>query len=327
MSGLPPRDTNGATAVPTRQPAARPEDLSKTRQWAIWAAWASLVAQMGIVVTGALVRLTGSGLGCPTWPECMPGSYTPVPHPATREHAWIEFGNRLLTFVVAATAVAALITGWRYLRQAEQRRQWRLRLLAASSLIGTVAQAVVGGLTVLTGLSPWWVSAHFLVSTAVIALAQHYVVVLQRHDPMTPSWLPGTAHIRMLASSAAVVTVLGVVVTGSGPHAGDVDVVARLPIHPLLATVLHSSAAWMLIVLAFLGLRQARANQAAFMTTLYTRLLVLLVLQGALGYTQSQLGLPIALVAGHVTGAVLIWAGVIRIVATARVRSAAIADV
>lgn len=297
-----------ATDLAGRAIAGRPA------RFALVAAWAALAAQLGIVVTGALVRLTGSGLGCPTWPECMPGSYTPVPHPATREHAYIEFGNRLLTFAVAATAVAALVTGWRHSRRTGASG---VRLLSAVPLLGTLAQAVVGGLTVLTGLSPWWVSAHFLVSVVVIAFAQVYVVRLQQQSGVVASRPPGLPNSRLLALAAATVTTLGVVVTGSGPHAGDADVVARLPIHPLVATVLHSSAAWALAVITVIGWRRCRSQHSdLLLRRLYTRMLWLLVCQGALGYAQSALGLPIALVAMHVLGAVLIWSGAVRICAT-----------
>lgn len=320
-----PKSTPATTGgpAPDGQLPRRPDVDATGRgsSWVLRAGWAALIAQLGIVVTGALVRLTGSGLGCPTWPECMPGSYTPVPHPATREHAYIEFGNRLLTFAVAATAIVALITGWRHTRRAEPTRRIPLRLLAASPLLGTVAQAVVGGLTVLTGLSPWWVSAHFLVSIVVIALAQRYVVELQRDHGRTAALPPGLPRTRLLVISGAVVTTLGVVVTGSGPHAGDADVVDRLPIHPLLATVLHSSAAWTLAVLVVLGWRRTRVAGRGLYATLYTRMLILVLAQGALGYAQSALGLPIALVALHVLGAVLIWSGVIRIAVSARVLS------
>jgi len=292
-------------------------------------AWAALVCQLGIVVTGALVRLTGSGLGCPTWPECMPGSYTPVPHPATREHAYIEFGNRLLTIAVIVSAVAAVIVGLRWARRTGRRS---LLGLAAVPLAGTVVQAVVGGLTVLTGLSPWWVSAHFLVSTLVIAGTQIFVVQLQQARDAEPaqvavspasSFAPKVRSLtQLIMVSAAVVTVLGVVVTGSGPHAGDANVTARLPLPPLVATVLHSSAAWTVLICAFLLWRETRAPEShPMLRRASTRLLVLVLAQAALGYSQAALGLPIGLVGVHVLCAVLIWSGAVRLRATTHERT------
>lgn len=285
-------------------------------------AWLALAAQIGIVITGALVRLTGSGLGCPTWPECMPGSYTPVPHPASKYHASIEFGNRLLTFAVAATAIAALISAVRGLKQHPQKRA--LRLLAASPLLGTVAQAVVGGLTVLTGLSPWWVAAHFIVSAGIIAATQVYVVRVTSDVGATAELesvaasdvaLPG----RWLILGASAVLMLGTAVTGAGPHAGDADVTTRLPWHPLLATVLHSSSAWTLVACVVICVRRTTAlPHSDARRRVSRRLLVLLLLQAAVGYAQSALDLPAGLVGVHVALAALTWSGAVRLAAISR---------
>ena len=289
-------------------------------------AWLALAAQIGIVITGALVRLTGSGLGCPTWPECMPGSYTPVPHPASKYHASIEFGNRLLTFAVAATAIAALITAMRHLKHHPKKRA--LRLLAASPLLGTVAQAVVGGLTVLTGLSPWWVAAHFIVSAGIIAAAQVYVVrvsslgsPISEPDSITvPNAVPNAAiPVRWLILGASAVLLLGTAVTGAGPHAGDADVTTRFPWHPLVATVMHSSSAWTLVACVVICVRRTTAlPRTDVRRQVSRRLLGLLLTQAAVGYAQSALDLPAALVGVHVALAVLTWSGAVRLAAVSR---------
>ena len=124
---------------------------------------AALLAQVGIVVTGGAVRLTGSGLGCPSWPECVPGSYTPVPHQPEGYHRYVEFGNRTLTFVVGAAVLTAIVAAWRY----RHRRPVLLRR-ALLQFLGVAAQAVLGGVTVRTGLHPATVAAHFLLVTAFI---------------------------------------------------------------------------------------------------------------------------------------------------------------
>lgn len=304
--------TRNVTTAGVRNEAGIPRSVQVT-------AWLALVAQIGIVITGALVRLTGSGLGCPTWPECMPGSYTPVPHPASKYHASIEFGNRLLTFAVAATAIAALITAVRRLKDHPKKRT--LRLLSASPLLGTVAQAVVGGLTVLTGLSPWWVAAHFIISAGIIAAAQVYVVHVTSAST-TPSTIeltnlptvviPG----RWLILGASAVLLLGTAVTGAGPHAGDADVTTRFPWHPLVATFLHSSSAWTLIACVVICVRRTNAlPHNDVRRRVSRRLLVLLLAQAAVGYVQSALDLPAALVGVHVALAVLTWSGAVRLAA------------
>jgi cytochrome c oxidase assembly protein subunit 15 len=191
-------------------------------------------------------------------------------------------------------------------------------LLAASPLIGTVAQAVVGGLTVLTGLSPWWVALHFLVSTGIIAATQVYVV---RVSPglltAGPAQLPG----RWLILGASAVLILGTAVTGAGPHAGDADVVTRFPWHPLAAMVLHSSAAWTLLVFVFLCVRRTQVLPKVDTRRIVSRrLLLLLTLQAAIGYTQTALNLNAALVGVHVGLAVLTWSGAVRLAAVAQPR-------
>src|SRR4051794_2259123 len=183
-------------------------------RWMRPAAIATLVVNIGIVVTGGVVRLTGSGLGCPTWPRCTDGSF--VPHQAMGVHSAIEFGNRMLTFVVATVAIATFLLAWRHGRASVL----RLSLLLA---LGVPAQAVIGGVTVLTDLNPWVVSLHLLVSLAMVALSVTLCRRLGEGDgPARPSVPLGTFWVsRAVLLAGWAVLYVGTVVTGSGPHAGD----------------------------------------------------------------------------------------------------------
>ena len=280
---------------------------------------ANLVAQIGIVVTGGIVRLTGSGLGCPTWPECVDGSIAPTS--AQEEPTWhkaIEFGNRLLTFVLAALAIAAIvgtIVWWRRSRARGELARTPLLFWAAVPLIGTVVQAVLGGITVLTGLSPLAVAAHFLVSMAIIGGCV-VLVVRSREAGDLPRQFTVVSPVRILVRAlvvvAAVVVVLGVVVTGSGPHAGDDDVASRFPFDPRTAAWLHADAVWLflglltgvLIATRLIGRPQPLTRRAWILA-------VIALAQGGIGYLQYVLGLPAAIVALHMLGACLTWAGAI----------------
>ncbi len=270
---------------------------------------ANLVAQIGIVVTGGIVRLTGSGLGCPTWPECVEGSYVPTSRQEEAWHKYVEFGNRLLTFALGALALAAIIGAliWWFRR----RERAPIVLLAAVPIIGTIAQAVLGGITVLTGLSPWAVSAHFLVSMAIIAGVTVLVVRSYDAGDQPIDWLV-RREVRVMAwlliAITGVVVVLGTIVTGSGPHSGDAETEARFGLDPRTVSWLHADA-----VLLFLGLvigmlvvlRVVNGPRRA--TTVVGLLLLVAVIQGAIGYSQYFSGLPWALVAFHMLGAGLGW--------------------
>jgi heme a synthase len=288
---------------------------------------ANLVAQIGIVVTGGIVRLTGSGLGCPTWPECVDGSLVPTSRQAESWHKYVEFGNRLLTFVLAALALAAIIGAvawWRRQRRTGVDPRTPVLLLAAIPLIGTVVQAVLGGVTVLTGLNPWAVSAHFLVSMAIIAGCV-VLVVRASESGDTPRldvvrrevmWLA-----RTLVAVTAVVVVLGVIVTGSGPHSGDVGADARFPLDPRTVSWLHADS-----VLLFLGLTigllvALRVTHAPTRAQALTAgLLTVALAQGVIGYAQYFTGLPWVLVALHMLGACLVWALSIFVLLSMRTR-------
>jgi len=267
---------------------------------------ANVVAQVGIVLTGGLVRLTGSGLGCPTWPQCVPGSYVPVVEQAEGFHKYIEFGNRLLTGVVGLTALAALVVTYLLVRRG---RDSRLLLLGAAPLVLVAVQALIGGVTVLTSLHPATVATHFLVSMVLVAVS---VLLLERlgqpDGPSTPVVRREVLQLaRLLAGVGAVVLVLGTVVTGSGPHSGDVDSPARTGLDPRTISWLHADS-----VLLFVGLlvgllvalrvldAPARAQRRAGM------LLGVTLAQGLVGYLQYLTDLPEALVLAHMLGACLL---------------------
>lgn len=278
-------------------------------RWTGRVLWANLVAQIGIIVTGGAVRLTGSGLGCSDWPQCEPGQFTPVMHEATSFHPYVEFGNRALTGVLVIVAVAALWVVWRR----PQTSGW-LRALAVVPLLGVLVQAVIGGLTVLVDLHPAWVGSHLLVSMALVAAST--VLVLRERGPAGPArWaVAGRARALVLVLipvSAAMLT-LGTVVTGAGPHSGDDDAPYRYALDPVAITRAHSLSVWLyLIVLVALvwDLRRlARAGSDPAVRAGLRRgldLLALAVAQGAVGYLQYFLGLPVLLVGLHMLGAAL----------------------
>ncbi len=260
--------------------------------------WASLVANIGIVVTGGAVRLTGSGLGCPTWPRCTETSFTP--HGELDLHSAIEFGNRMLTFVLVAVAVATFAAAW-----ATGRRD--LRRLALVLALGIPAQAVIGGVTVLTDLNPWVVSFHLLLSMAMIGVAVLFLRRIDQPDPVVRRG-PLVALAWGVFAATWAVLYLGTVVTGSGPHAGDVDS-PRNGLDPLQLSQLHADAVFLLVGLT-VGLLVA-------VTALGDRpearraLLVLLGVelgQGAIGFVQYATDLPEVLVGLHVLGAALVAA-------------------
>jgi heme a synthase len=262
-------------------------------RWAI----ASLVANIGIVVTGGLVRLTGSGLGCPTWPRCTADSF--VSHPALGAHGAIEFGNRLLTFVLIIIAVLTFASAMTYRDPARTVRGGRrsdLRRLTAALALGIPAQAVVGGLTVLFDLNPYLVGLHLLLSMVLIGLAV-LLVRRTRGLPPRPVSPAVAALVRLTFVAMAVTVVLGTVLTGSGPHAGD-EQVPRNGLDGMLFTQLHSSVAYTTVALTLGSLLLVR-NRAALI------LLAVEAFQATVGIAQYNLGLPIPLVALHLFGAAL----------------------
>jgi cytochrome c oxidase assembly protein subunit 15 len=258
-----------------------------------------LVFQTGIVLTGAAVRITGSGLGCPTWPECTYGSYTPVAGQAEGAfHAWIEFGNRLLTFLLLFAAVAVVIYA---IRKARRDLLWRALL----QVLGILGQGVIGGITVLTDLNPLAVASHFILSIFLIAGAVS--IVARGRSPLI-SIRPTETKVRVLASAQVlltfVVVVIGTLVTGSGPHAGDLDA-PRLKLDERAITWLHADA-----VIALLGVSLALLVLSEISPETKRRIKIFFALtltQGLIGYIQYVLGLPELLVIVHVLGSTLVW--------------------
>ena len=291
---------------------------------------ANLVAQSTIIVTGAVVRLTGSGLGCPTWPECVEGSYTPTARQEEVFHKYIEFGNRLLTFVLVIVAIAVIVAVFinvRSRRRAGIAQRPAIIVLSVIPFVGTAAQAVLGGVTVLTGLHPLIVSAHFLLSMVLVTAA---VALVARSGDLgdQPVIRLAPTPVRLLTwlmvSVAAVVVVLGVITTGSGPHSGDAQSEARFSFDPQTVAWLHADTVFLFIGL-LIGLL---VSLMLFSSTGSMRKRTLLLIgvtitQGAIGYAQYFTGLPSALVAVHVAGAVLTWIAVLFIPFSMRVRGVA----
>ena len=258
-----------------------------------------LVFQTGIVLTGATVRITGSGLGCPTWPECTYGSYVPVAGQAEGAfHAWIEFGNRLLTFLLLFAAVAVVIYA---IRKARRDLLWRALL----QVLGIFGQGVIGGITVLTDLNPLAVASHFILSIFLIAGA---VSIVARGRTPLISIRPTEIKVKVLARAQVLLTfvviVIGTLVTGTGPHAGDLDA-PRLNLDERAISWLHADAVIALlgVSLAFLVLSEISPETKRRVKIFFAVTLV----QGLIGYLQYILGLPEILVIVHVLGSTLVW--------------------
>lgn len=256
-------------------------------------AWASLISQILIVGTGGAVRLTGSGLGCPTWPRCTEDSFVTTPEMGI--HGIVEFGNRLLTFVLVIIALLAFAFVIRMRRD----RPELLRLSIALGL-GIIAQALIGGVTVLTGLNSWIVGFHFVVSAVLVALAMVFVYRVRHGRTTGELAVPRPVQALALASAVGVwVTVLvGIVVTGSGPHAGDADT----PRNGLDAELLQHVHSWpayatagLSVVLLIVAMRlgRDRLRRAAI------GLVVVELVQVGVGLVQARLGLPELLVGIH----------------------------
>lgn len=294
------------TQLPT---AAADASVPARRVWAerwIWPlGWASLVMNAVLVVTGGAVRLTDSGLGCPTWPHCTTGSFTP--HSAMGIHSAIEFGNRLLTFVLAAVAVATFVAAWRYMRLHGRRD---LMWLALAMGLFIPAQAVIGGIAVLTELNPWVVSLHLLSSMAIIGIAVLFLFRLRRSAVAPTSRGPLEWLAWATFAAAWAVLYVGTVVTGSGPHAGD----ARAPrngLDPLEVSQLHADLVFLFVGLTVGLLFTLHATHAARTARVAVWVLLGLELsQGAIGYVQYFTGLPGVLVGFHMLGAATISAAV-----------------
>lgn len=253
--------------------------------------------QAGIVVTGALVRLTGSGLGCPTWPRCTAESYFPQASQVEGLHKWIEFGNRLLTFIVVIAAVVSLIYILRHHLKVNKLPK-KFLFLAAIPFLGTIAQAILGGILVLVALNPYAVAAHFLLSVFLVAIAAR-TRVLAEHPLPNDTNVKHLILSRLLLMSGLVIIVLGVITTGTGPHAGD-EVAERFNLDISIIARVHADGVWLFTGLLIANLIFNR-NQKA------TRVLLIVVVQIIVGYTQWFTDLPWALVGIHVALAITMW--------------------
>lgn len=293
-------------------------------------AWWALAAQIGIVVTGAAVRLTGSGLGCTDWPGCTEDRLVPE----WGFHHWVEFGNRLLTFAVIATAAVATVA-------ARRRQPYRGAAFGLSAVLvaGIVVQALIGAVLVVLELDPRLTVLHFATSVVLISAAVALVHVgahdgglqgnsiigvddagdADRHDSVPP--LPSAVGrlTTALGIAAGVVVATGTVVTGSGPHGGD-ERADRFGFALRNVTRLHSGAMWLflalLVVLMVVVARSPRVHD--LLRPNLTALIGLTVAQGVLGYVQYALGVPAGLVALHVLGSTLVWSAVVALVLKVR---------
>lgn len=268
---------------------------------------AALVALVAIVVSGAAVRLTGSGMGCPTWPSCEDGSL--VPRGATGANGWIEFLNRLFTGLVSVAVALAVLGARRRVPYRPDLTRWAWGLVA-----GVFAQVLLGGLVVVLHVAPLAVAGHYLVSAVLVANA----VVLHhkagepeghRRARATPAVQRGA---RAVVALAGLVLVTGTLVTGSGPHSGD-EAADRLPFAVVTVARVHSGAVWAFLAVVVVVLLRASAGDADDEAVGRGRLLVAaIVAQGALGYVQYAAGVPESMVAAHVLGSVLVWIAALR---------------
>ncbi|HSV39564.1 MAG TPA: COX15/CtaA family protein [Nocardioidaceae bacterium] len=285
-------------------------------RWMRPLAWSSLAANILIVVSGGVVRLTGSGLGCPTWPRCTEESFTP--HGELGIHGVIEFGNRMVTFLIAAVAVATFVVAWKYGRPAVTR-------IAVVLAVGVPAQAVIGGISVRTELNPWVVALHLLVSLAMIGFAVLLLRRLGEGDGRPVSTVPDgvTWLVRGIFVVGWSVLYVGTVVTGSGPHAGDEDA-PRNGLDPLSMSQLHTDLVMLLFGLTIAVVLSLRAVDAPQLAQRAGVLLLLVELgQGMVGFTQYFLDLPIALVALHLLGAAVFSAALTWLLLSIRERGLA----
>ncbi len=277
-------------------------------------ALAGIIADTVIMSTGAAVRLSSSGLGCPDWPRCSGADIVASKNAGqTLLNTWIEFGNRLLNFPLVVIAALIFIAAWNYRPDGQRRRD--LVWLGAAQPLGVVAQAVIGGIVVLTKLNPATVSVHFLVSASIVAAAVALHIRCQEGDGRPATVV--RSDLRLVSGALVAVTGLmlavGTVVTGTGPLAGHADTPRyRLPLEGV--TQLHADIGWLLAGLAValvLGLRLSGAPPRAVLAGWF--MIAALLSQGVIGYIQYFTHLPAGLVWVHVTGSVVVWIAVLRL--------------
>ena len=297
---------------------ARLRGWQPTAKQVEWACFAALLANTLIVVTGGAVRLTNSGLGCPTWPECTGGSLVPVS--TLGYHSIIEFSNRMLTYAVTAAVGAAILAA-----MFQRPRRPVLVKLSWALFFGVVLQAVVGGITVLTKLAPEWVAIHMCVSMGMIGVS--YVLWIRSREGDGPVeavtrrellWLA-----RVLVGATGAVIAVGTLVTGTDPHAGASDASKRLPFKALDITQAHADLVFIVVGLTVALWFAFKATDARPENLRTVRdMFLVLVLQAAIGYTQYFTGLPAWLVLLHMAGACLTWLAAWRVLMSLRTRHA-----
>ncbi|MBA3741602.1 COX15/CtaA family protein [Sporichthya sp.] len=281
-------------------------------------ALASIVANLGIVVTGGAVRLTGSGLGCPTWPRCQEDSFVPTGELGLHEQ--IEFGNRMLTYVLGAVALATLIGAFR-----SRPARADIRRLALVLFIGIPTQAVIGGISVLTDLNPWVVMGHLMLSMVLVGLSTVLYRRIGEGDAPPARLVPEAAQRLALGLLAltAVVLYLGTVVTGSGPHAGDVDA-PRTGLDTHVFSMVHADSVIALVLgTVALNVLLTRSGAPRPVVVAARVMLAVQLAQGTVGYVQYFTDLPEVLVGLHMFGAGCLVIATVRLVLATRVRPAA----
>ena len=287
------------------------------------AALAALVMSVVIVVTGGAVRLTGSGLGCPTWPKCTEDSLHNTAEMGI--HGYIEFGNRMLTYVLCAAVGWAIVAA----RSQKPYRRDLVRLGWAQFWV-VMSNAVLGGIVVLVGLNPYTVAAHFLLSTVLIAVAT-LMWQRTREGDGAPRPLVGKSVqqlVWILVAATVLLIAVGTVVTGAGPHAGDSSEVERMPLDWETVSKLHAVLAWIVVTLTFALWFVLKAVDAPRGPLHRTReLFVILLLQGVIGYVQYFTDLPEVLVGLHMFGSCVMWIWVVRLLLSLRERPEAVPDV
>lgn len=276
-----------------------------------------------IVVTGGAVRLTGSGLGCDTWPKCTDNSLVATPEQGI--HGAIEFSNRMLTYVLCAAVGWAIIAA----RSAKPRRRGLSRL-AWSQFWIVMGNAVLGGVTVLAGLNPWTVAGHLLLAMTLLTVTTVTWLRTREGDGTPRPRVPGPVRKLSwaLTASTVVLVVAGTVVTGSGPHAGDSSDVPRMPFDWTTTAHVHTAAAWVVCALAVALWLVLRVVDAPADTRVIARnLLLVLLAQGGIGYVQYFTDVPAVLVGVHMLGSCLVWVGVVRVAMSLRERPVTTAEI
>jgi cytochrome c oxidase assembly protein subunit 15 len=271
--------------------------------------WGNLVCQIGIIVTGGVVRLSQSGLGCSTWPNCEPGEFTPRWSAESGIRPFIEFGNRTLTGVLGVFAIALLVLALLWLRK----KGASFLILSVLPLVGTAAQAVVGMIVVTADLHPVAVAPHFLISIFLVVVSAVLLARVYDGDrrPRRVVPLPLIVLGLVMAVDAAAVLLLGTITTSAGPHSGDIDATLRLGVDPRTVSWLHADAVMLfcglligLMIALYLLRSPRRTVRAGWVVVVVTGL------QAVIGYTQYFIGLPAVLVGLHMTGAALFTAAV-----------------